>query len=115
MVLRPDYASCFVEARNCDPIRTTCELIVNGRGFLKMAKAGFKKILFILGVAPGGFAGHKFLRLAGWNLKIEHQRFSRETVDVVFEVLDPFGEGRAVCGADSRGLMGEIRADVSVG
>jgi len=114
VILRPDYATCFVEAGNCDPIRTACQLIVHGGGVLEVAEAGFQKILFVLGVAPGGFAGHKFLRLAGWNLKIEHQRFSRETIDVVFEMLDPFDEGRAVRSADPRGLVGEIRTDIAV-
>ena len=71
--------------------------------------------MFDLGVAAGGFARYEFLRLARRDAEIEHQRFSRQIVNVVFEMLDPGDKGRTVGGAGARGLMREIRADVAVG
>ena len=80
-----------------------------------MAEARFLKILLHFGIAAGGFAGDEFLRLARRDPEIEHQRFSREIVNVVFEMFDPGDESWTVCGIGACGLMGEIRADVAVG
>ena len=80
-----------------------------------MTKASFQNILLVLGVAAGGFARYELLGLARRDAEIEHQRFSRQIVNVVFEMLDPGDEGRAIGGAGACGLMSEIRTDVAVG
>jgi hypothetical protein len=80
-----------------------------------VTKAGFLEILLYLRVAAGGFARHKLLGLARRDAEIEHQRFSRQIVNVVLQMLDPGDESRTVGGAGARGLVSEIRADVTVG
>jgi len=79
-----------------------------------VAKAGLLKILLYLCVAAGGLARHELLGLTRRDAEIEHQRFSRQIVNVVFEMLDPGDESRTVGGAGACGLMSEIRTDVAV-
>jgi len=70
--------------------------------------------LLHFGITAGGFARHELLGLARRDSEIEHQRFSRQIVNVVFQMLDPRDERRAVGGGGAGSLVGEIRADVAV-
>src|SRR5277367_1199121 len=79
-----------------------------------MAETGFQNILLVLGVAAGGFSRYKLLCLTRRDSEIEDQSFSRQIVNVVFQVFDPGDESRAVRGGGASGLMGEIRTDVAV-
>lgn len=108
LLLRAHGAAHFVEARNGGPIGAAGELIVHGGGLFEMAKAGLLNILFNRGVGTGGFAGDKFLGLARRNSKVENQRFAREIVNAVFELLDPSDECQAISGRHTRRLMGEV-------
>ena len=115
MLLRAHRAARFVETGDRRPVWSAREFIVHCRGIFQVAKAGFQNILFVFGVAAGGFARDEFLRLARRDSEVEHQRFARQIINVVFQMLDPGNEALAVCGRDEGSLMGEIRADVAVG
>ena len=115
LFLRAHCAARFVVARNGRPIGAARELIVHGGSFFQMPEAGLLNILFYRGVGAGGFAGDEFLRLARRNAKIEDQRFARQIVNVVFEMLDPRDECRALSRRHARRLVGEVRSDIAVG
>jgi hypothetical protein len=115
VLLRAHRAAGFVEAGNGRPVGAARKLIVHGGGILEMAEAGFLQILLHLCVTASGFARDEFLGLAGRDTEIEHHRFSRQIVDVVFQMLDPGDESRPIRSRCTGGLMGEIRTDVAVG
>jgi hypothetical protein len=115
MFLGAHRATFGIKARDGLPVGTVGELIIHGGGVFEVAEAGFLKILLDLGVAAGGFARDELLGLAGRDTEIEHHGFSREIVDVVFQMFDPGDESRTIGGRRAGGLMSEIRTDVAVG
>ncbi len=104
-----------VETLDGDPRCVLREEIVHLGGLLEMAEARFLQIMLGGSVRALGFAPDESLRIARRKTQVEDQRFSRQTVDTIFEMFDPCLEGGALGSRDSCGLMGEVGADIAVG
>ncbi len=104
-----------IETLDGDPGSILREEIVHLGGFLEMAEACFLQIMLGGSISALGFAPDEGLRMERRKTQVEDQRFSRQTVDAIFEMFDPCLERGALRSGDSCGLMGEVGADIAVG
>lgn len=107
--------ACGVEALDGDPGGVLREEIVHLGGFFEMAEAGFLQIVLGGSVAAFRFLADKGLSLERREAQVKNQRFAGQTVNAIFEMLDPRLKRGALRGGRSGDLMSEIGADVAVG
>lgn len=80
-----------------------------------MVETGFQQVLFRGSVGARGFLLHESLRVHRRHPKIQDERLARKAVDVVFEMFDPGEEFGPALSRGARGLVREIRTDITVG
>src|SRR5579885_2568386 len=89
LIREAHYVARSVETLNGDPGSVLSEAIVHLGGFLEMAQARFLQIMLGGSIRALGFAADEGLSMERRKTQVEDQRFSRQTVNAIFQVFDP--------------------------
>ncbi len=104
-----------VEALHGHPVRLGCQPVIDQRRLFEVLQVSFLEVALQVSVITCRLQPHQAVRLEGGQAQVDHQLLRRQAVDAVFETLQPREELLAALRADTRRLVGQVRADVAVG
>lgn len=111
---RKHLAFVSIHAVHRAPIRALSQLIIDVRGRFQMREIRFLQIVPAARVTSRVLFADHGLRFCGGQAQINHDIFARQAVDAVFQLLEPAQKVCQLPPGDSRALMRQVRADITV-